>query len=91
LKAIPVKFGGVAVFLDDRGADRERSLREWREAARLVAVRWTVFLEAPPESRQMAFASYASALDAEELAAGTLAAANAAWSGPSLFALRQTA
>jgi hypothetical protein len=46
----------------------------WREAAELVTVRWQVFLEADGESRSWAFASYVAALDAEEAAAGDLAA-----------------
>ena len=46
----------------------------WREAASLVSTRWQVFLEAEPESRAWAFASYVAALDAEEAAAAEMAA-----------------
>lgn len=46
----------------------------WRDAASLVAIRWRVFLQAEPESRPWAFASYVAALDAEEAAAADLAA-----------------
>ena len=51
------------------GRSRARALKTWREAARLVAIRWRVFLEAEPESRAWAFASYVAALDAEDAAA----------------------
>jgi hypothetical protein len=46
----------------------------WREAANLVSMRWQRFLEAEPEGRQWAFASYVAALDAEEAAAAEMAA-----------------
>jgi hypothetical protein len=52
---------------------RARALETWREAASLVAIRWRLFLEAEPESRETAFASYVAALDAEESAAVELA------------------
>ncbi|HEY2602980.1 MAG TPA: hypothetical protein VGI67_15595 [Thermoleophilaceae bacterium] len=52
---------------------RERSLEIWREAASLVATRWRAFLDAEPESRAWAFASYIAALDAEEAAASDMA------------------
>jgi hypothetical protein len=45
----------------------------WRDAASLVATRWQTFLEAEPESRAWAFASYVAALDAEEAAAADMA------------------
>jgi hypothetical protein len=54
---------------------RTRALETWREAARLVATRWQMFLEAEPEGRTRAFASYVAALDAEEAAAAEVAAA----------------
>ena len=50
-----------------------RGFDTWREAASLVATRWHVFLEAEPESRAWAFASYVAALDAEEAAAAEMA------------------
>lgn len=50
------------------------SLMEWREAAELVSSRWRTYLDAEPESRAFAFASYRSALDAEEAAAADMAA-----------------
>ena len=53
---------------------RARALEAWREAASLVATRWQNFLDAEPESRAFAFASYVAALDAEEAAAADLAA-----------------
>jgi hypothetical protein len=56
------------------GRSQARALETWREAASLVATRWRVFLEAEPESRAWAFASYVAALDAEEAAASDLAA-----------------
>jgi hypothetical protein len=47
----------------------------WREAEGLVRIRWQEFLEAAgPGSRSRAFASYVTALDAEEAAASELAA-----------------
>jgi hypothetical protein len=56
------------------GRSRGRALETWRDAASLVATRWGVFLEAEPESRPWAFASYVAALDAEEAAAAHMAA-----------------
>jgi hypothetical protein len=56
------------------GRSRDRALETWRDAASLVAIRWGVFLEAEPESRPWAFASYVAALDAEEAAAADMAA-----------------
>jgi hypothetical protein len=56
------------------GRGRSRALETWREAASLVATRWQNFLEAEPESRAFAFASYVASLDAEEAAAAELAA-----------------
>jgi hypothetical protein len=53
---------------------RLRALETWREAASLVATRWQNFLDAEPESRAFAFASYVAALDAEEAAAADMAA-----------------
>ena len=51
------------------------ALEIWREAEGTVRVRWQAFLEAPgPGSRSRAFASYLTALDAEEAAASELAA-----------------
>lgn len=52
---------------------RAAALEEWREAARLVSARWAMFLEAGPEARSWAFASYVAALDAEEAAAAGMA------------------
>ena len=45
------------------------ALMEWREAAELVSSRWQTYVDAEPEGRAFAFASYLSALDAEEAAA----------------------
>jgi hypothetical protein len=55
----------------DRG--RADALEIWRAAALLVSTRWQTFLEAEPECRQWAFASYVAALDAEEAAAADVA------------------
>lgn len=41
----------------------------WRDAARLVSIRWDVFLRSESQARAFAFASYLAALDAEETAA----------------------
>lgn len=54
--------------------DRAEALDEWREAAKLVAARWQLFLEAGPDGRQWAYASYVAALDDEEAAATEMAA-----------------
>jgi hypothetical protein len=56
------------------GRGQARALETWREAASLVAIRWRVFVEAEPESRAWAFASYVAALDAEAAAAVDMAA-----------------
>ncbi len=56
---------------------RARALETWRDAAGLVSTRWQVFLDAEPESRQWAFASYSAALDIEEAAASDMAALSA--------------
>ena len=56
------------------GRGQARALETWRDAASLVSIRWHVFLEAEPESRAWAFASYVAALDAEEAAAAEMAA-----------------
>jgi hypothetical protein len=56
------------------GRGRVRALEVWRDAASLVATRWQNFLDAEPESRAFAFASYVAALDAEEAAAAEMAA-----------------
>jgi hypothetical protein len=49
-----------------------RARASWRDAARLVALRWDGFLRSEAESRAFAFASYVAALDAEEAAAAAL-------------------
>lgn len=61
---------GSSVFMD--GA-RVVAVEEWRAAAALVSARWALFLEARPEARSWAFASYVAALDAEEAAAAGVA------------------
>ena len=50
-----------------------RALLDWRKASRLVSTRWQTFVAAEGEARGFAFASYLSALDAEETAARELA------------------
>lgn len=57
-------------FPADRGA---RALQRWRDASRLVWTRWYVYLDAEPDGRELAFASYLAAVDAEELEAARLA------------------
>lgn len=56
------------------GRGRARALEMWRQAASLVGIRWQSFLDAEPESRAFAFASYVAALDAEEAASAEMAA-----------------
>jgi hypothetical protein len=55
------------------GGDVARAQARWREAARVVAMRWDVFLHADGDTRRFAFASYVAALDAEEAAAADVA------------------
>ena len=50
-----------------------RALLDWRNSARLVSTRWQTFVAAEDEARGLAFASYLTALDAEETAARALA------------------
>ena len=50
------------------------ALMEWREAAELASSRWQMYLDPEPEGRAFAFASYLSALDAEEAAAAEMGA-----------------
>jgi hypothetical protein len=57
------------MFMINRIDPRAQALEVWREAEALVATRWHAFLEAEPETRRFAFASYVAALDAEEAAA----------------------
>jgi hypothetical protein len=45
----------------------------WRDAAKVAAARWEVFLDAEAEVRHFAFTSYVAVLDAEEAAATELA------------------
>jgi hypothetical protein len=61
------------MFMIDRIDPRAPALEVWRDAEHLVATRWHAFLEAEPETRRFAFASYVAALDAEEAAAIELA------------------
>jgi hypothetical protein len=61
------------MFVTDRIDPRAQALEVWRNAEQLVSTRWDAFLEAEPEARRFAFASYAAALDAEEAAATDLA------------------
>jgi hypothetical protein len=49
-----------------------RAQANWRDAARLVALRWDGFVRSEADSRAFAFASYVAALDAEEAAAAAL-------------------
>jgi len=61
------------MFMIDRIDPRDQALEVWRDAEQLVATRWQAFVEAEPETRRFAFASYVRALDAEEAAASELA------------------
>ena len=61
------------MFMIDRIDTRPPALEVWRDAEQHVATRWHAFLDAGPESRRFAFASYVAALDAEEVAATELA------------------
>ena len=61
------------MFMIDRIDPRAQAIEVWRDAEALVATRWRAFLEAEPETRRFAFASYVAALDAEEAAATELA------------------
>ena len=61
------------MFTIDRIDPRAEALEVWRDAEQLVSTRWDAFLEAEPEARRFAFASYVAALDAEEAAATELA------------------
>jgi hypothetical protein len=60
------------MFVIDRIDPRARALEAWRDAEDLVSARWDAFVEAEPETRRWAFASYVAALDAEEAAASEL-------------------
>jgi hypothetical protein len=53
-----------------------RRLATWRDAERLVQLRWDDFLVADRASHRDAFAAYVAALDAEAAAAGELAHAH---------------
>jgi len=50
------------------------AIETWRQAESVVATRWRVFLQAGPENRAWAFASYVAALDAEQAAAAEVEA-----------------
>ncbi len=61
------------MFVIDRIDARDRALETWRDAARLVSLRWDLFVDGEPQTRRWAFASYVASLDAEEAAAAELA------------------
>jgi hypothetical protein len=52
---------------------RASRLDSWRREAELVWRRWDDLVSAPRENRQLAFAAYSAALDAEASAAARLA------------------
>lgn len=55
------------------GAGRlARAHSMWRDAARLVSIRWEIFLQSEPDTRAFAYSSYVAALDAEEAAAAEI-------------------
>ena len=56
-----------------RGRQLTRARALWRDAARVVWARWDVFLRCEAHTRAFAFASYVTALDAEEAAAAEMA------------------
>ena len=60
--------------LSQQSRVRLEALEIWRAAAHLVSARWARLLDAEPEMRVFAFASYVAALDSEEAAAADLAA-----------------
>jgi hypothetical protein len=55
-------------------ARRQRAVETWRDAARVVWMRWELFRDAGAANRAFAFASYLAAVDAEETAAMKVAA-----------------
>lgn len=57
------------LFIRSQTREQAVALMEWRDAAELVSSRWRTYLDAEPEQRAFAFASYLSALNAEEAAA----------------------
>ena len=61
------------MFFLDRSRSQVQALDAWRDAAGLVSDRWALFVDAEPQARQFAFASYVAALDAEEATAAELA------------------
>ena len=61
------------MFFLDRSRSRVQAFDAWREAERLVAERWAMFVRAESVGRRFAFASYLAALDREEAAAAELA------------------
>jgi hypothetical protein len=60
------------MFLGDASRPKSRALEAWRDAAQLVSDRWSAYVDAEPETRRWAFASYLAALDVEEAAAAEL-------------------
>jgi hypothetical protein len=62
------------LMIKSQSRSQALALMEWREAADLVSSRWRTYLDAEPASRPLLFASYLSALDAEEAAAADMAA-----------------
>jgi hypothetical protein len=61
----PCSISNVGIYRASRLA---RAQASWRDAARLVSLRWDRFLRSEAESRAFAFASYVASLDAEEAA-----------------------
>jgi hypothetical protein len=57
------------VLMETQTRAQAIAVMEWRDAAELVSSRWRTYLDAEPDHRAFAFASYVSALDAEEAAA----------------------
>ena len=64
----------VASGAPGASARHHRELESWRAAASRVWSCWEALLASPPEDRELAYAAYGDALDAEALAAEHVAA-----------------
>jgi hypothetical protein len=54
----------ISNFANNRARRLARARATWREAARLVSMRWDLFVRAEAPARPFAFGSYLAALDA---------------------------
>jgi hypothetical protein len=55
-----------------RASNLALARERWRDAERVVTLRWEGFIRSERESRTLAFASYVAALDAEAAAAAEM-------------------